>query len=72
METKLLWYLRPLRFQTDGEEVERNERYKMNEQIRKCIVCGHELSVEDWDNLPDDATCPECGVSKSDYELVTL
>jgi len=31
-------------------------------------VCGHTLSVEDWEALPDDATCPECGVSKFDYE----
>jgi rubredoxin len=41
-------------------------------QVYRCIVCGHELSVEDYNNLPDDVNCPECGVSKSDYELVTL
>ena len=41
-------------------------------QVYRCVVCGHELSVEDYNSLPDECTCPECGVSKSDYELVTL
>ena len=35
-----------------------------------CIVCGHELSEEEWLSLPDDASCPDCGVSKHDYILV--
>ena len=41
-------------------------------QIYRCVVCGHELSIEDYNSLPDDCTCPECGVAKSDYELVDL
>ena len=41
-------------------------------QIYRCVVCGHELSVADWESLPDDVTCPECGVSKWDYELVEV
>ena len=41
-------------------------------QIYRCVVCGHELSVEDWESLPDEVTCPECGVSKFDYELVEV
>ena len=41
-------------------------------QIYRCVVCGHELSVEDWNSLPDDVTCPECGAGKYDYELVTV
>ena len=41
-------------------------------QVMRCVVCGHELSVADWEALPDDVCCPECGVAKSDYELVTL
>lgn len=36
----------------------------------RCIVCGHELSVEDWESLPDTVGCPECGVSKEDYVLI--
>ena len=36
----------------------------------RCVVCGHELSIEDWESLPDTVGCPECGVSKEDYELV--
>lgn len=36
--------------------------------VMVCVVCGHTLSVEDWEALPDEETCPECGVSKFDYE----
>ena len=36
----------------------------------RCVVCGHILSEEDYNSLPDEVNCPECGVSKSDYELV--
>lgn len=32
-----------------------------------CVVCGHTLSIEDWESLPDEVPCPECGVSKQDY-----
>jgi len=38
----------------------------------RCVVCGHELSVEDYNSLPEYVCCPECGVSKSDYELIDL
>ena len=41
----------------------------MNSYYR-CIVCGHILSVEDYNSLPDYVNCPECGVSIEDYELV--
>lgn len=41
-------------------------------QIYRCVVCGHELSVEDYNSLPDSVGCPECGVSKEDYELVEV
>jgi len=49
-----------------------------------CIVCGFiydeatGLPDEDiapgtlWDDVPADWACPECGVSKSDFELVEL
>ena len=39
----------------------------MSDKIYVCIVCGHQLSEEDWLSLPDEANCPDCGVSKSDY-----
>jgi rubredoxin len=41
----------------------------------RCIVCGHvhDNEVEGkFENLPDDFECPECGVSKEDYEAVTI
>ena len=41
----------------------------MNSYYR-CIVCGHILSVEEYNRMPDDYTCPDCGVGKEDYELV--
>jgi rubredoxin len=36
----------------------------------KCVVCGHEIEEVDYLALPDTVTCPECGVSKEDYELI--
>ena len=50
----------------------------------QCIVCGFVydefkgLPEEDiaagtrWVDIPDDWECPECGVSKSDFEMVEL
>ena len=38
-----------------------------------CVVCGHvhDEAVEDkWDELPDDFTCPDCGVGKDEYEMI--
>jgi len=38
-----------------------------------CVVCGHvhEEAIEGvWEELPDDFTCPECGVGKEDYEVI--
>lgn len=48
----------------------------------KCIVCGYiyDPAVGDPDNgvqegtafadIPDDWTCPECGVGKDQFELL--
>jgi rubredoxin len=48
----------------------------------KCIVCGFEYSEEKglpeegiapgtlWKDIPEDWACPECGVAKSDFEMV--
>ncbi len=50
----------------------------------ECIVCGfiYEEAVgipEDgiaagtaWEDIPDDWECPECGVSKDDFEMVEI
>ena len=36
-----------------------------------CIVCGHihdEETEGKWEELAEDFVCPDCGVSKLDYE----
>jgi rubredoxin len=40
------------------------------EQVYRCIVCGHTLTIEEYNSMPEDYVCPDCGVGKSDYELV--
>lgn len=49
-----------------------------------CIVCGFIYDEatgrpEDaiapgthWANVPDDWTCPDCGVAKADFEVVEI
>jgi rubredoxin len=32
-----------------------------------CIVCGHTMKESDWQSLPEEVGCPECGVGKHDY-----
>ena len=39
------------------------------ERFYVCVVCGHRIAEVDYLSLPDEVTCPECGVSKSDYIL---
>jgi len=46
-----------------------------------CIVCGYVYDPEEgdpgsgvapgtaWEDVPDDWTCPECGVGKDQFEL---
>lgn len=48
----------------------------------ECVICGfvydEALGLPDegiapgtkWEDVPDDWECPECGVSKYDFELV--
>jgi rubredoxin len=50
----------------------------------KCIVCGFiydeaqglpEEGIQPgtrWEDIPDDWECPDCGVSKADFETVEL
>ena len=38
-----------------------------------CVVCGHvhdEDAEGKWESLPEDFTCPECGVGKDEYEVL--
>ena len=48
----------------------------------QCMVCGfiydEELGLPDegvapgtrWDEIPEDWSCPDCGVSKEDFEMI--
>jgi len=48
----------------------------------ECTVCGHvydeaigdpDSGIEPgtlWEDIPDDWRCPECGVEKSNFELL--
>ena len=50
----------------------------------ECIVCGfvyqEELGLPDediapgtrWQDIPEDWCCPDCGVSKEDFEMVEV
>jgi rubredoxin len=38
-----------------------------------CVVCGHIHDEElegNWETLPEDFLCPECGVGKDEYETI--
>ena len=49
-----------------------------------CAVCGWIYEEEHgwpddgiapgtaWEDIPDDWTCPECGVGKADFEMVVI
>lgn len=55
-------------------------------QMKKyqCIVCGWIYDEAEgwpqdgiaagtkWEDIPDDWTCPDCGVSKADFEMVEI
>lgn len=50
----------------------------------QCIICGwiYEQAIgvpEDgiaagtaWEDIPDSWTCPDCGVSKTDFEMIEI
>ncbi|WP_151707730.1 rubredoxin RubA [Acinetobacter junii] len=50
----------------------------------QCIVCGWIYDEAEgwpqdgiatgtkWEDIPDDWTCPDCGVSKADFEMVEI
>jgi rubredoxin len=49
-----------------------------------CVVCGFIYSESEglpgegiaagtrWDDVPESWTCPDCGVTKADFEMVEL
>ena len=45
----------------------------MEDQQHICVVCGH-VHDEDiegqWETLPEDFQCPDCGVGKEDYYVL--
>ncbi len=50
----------------------------------QCIVCGFIYDEEKglpeegiapgtrWDEIPEDWVCPDCGVSKQDFEMIQV
>ena len=50
----------------------------------QCIVCGFIYDEEHgmpedgvppgtlWTDIPDDWACPECGVSKAEFEMIEM
>ena len=50
----------------------------------QCLVCSfvyeEALGLPDdgipagtnWDDIPDDWACPECGVGKEDFEMIEI
>ena len=50
----------------------------------QCVICGFIYDESKgwpdegippgirWDDVPEDWTCPECGASKEDFEMVEL
>jgi rubredoxin len=50
----------------------------------QCVVCGlvydEALGLPEegiaagtrWADIPDDWTCPDCGVSKSDFDMIEV
>ena len=38
-----------------------------------CVICGHvhdEETEGNWDELPSEFLCPECGCGKDEYEAL--
>lgn len=50
----------------------------------KCIVCGYVydeskgciesniLPGTSWDDVPDDWSCPDCGVGKDEFNMIDI
>ena len=64
------------------EEVKESTEKTVNKQLYQCTVCGLIYDPEDGDpdsgiapgtafeDIPDDWTCPICGVTKSDFKPI--
>ena len=51
---------------------------------RRCLICDFEYDEAKglpeegiapgtkWEDIPDDWTCPDCGASKDDFEMVPV
>ncbi|MEG8242889.1 rubredoxin [Acinetobacter baumannii] len=62
------------------------QTYQCGESHEKyqCIVCGWIYDEAEgwpqdgiaagtkWEDIPDDWTCPDCGVSKADFEMIEI
>jgi rubredoxin len=62
-----------------------HEKYKVFGMKRwECVVCGFIYDEAEglpeegivpgtrWEDIPEDWACPECGVSKADFEMLEL
>lgn len=57
---------------------------RLNMRKWECVVCGFIYDEAEglpeegiapgtaWDDVPDDWVCPDCGVSKDDFEMVEI
>lgn len=53
-------------------------------RTRMCVVCGFLYSEAEglpeegiapgtrWEDIPETRTCPDCGVTKADFEMVEV
>ena len=39
-----------------------------------CVVCGfiYDEAKGRWEDIPDTWTCPDCGVTKDDFEMMEV
>ncbi len=61
-----------------------SDNQQQDYQVWECLVCGWSYDEAKgwpqdgiapgtrWEDIPDDWMCPECGVSKSDFEMVSV
>jgi rubredoxin len=74
----------PLRTLSDRSTDPTIDDLEMTMKTWNCVVCGfvydEALGLPDegipagtkWEDVPEDWCCPDCGVAKSDFEMVAL